>query len=361
MPPPSQDVHRQRQGGLDLLRVSACAMVVCYHYAFLGHQGGSTWFSYEPLAPIARYGILGVQLFFLISGWVVLASARSATARAFAIARAVRILPTFWISCATTTAVVVLLGSPAFSVKPLQFLSNMAVVPFLYRSLLPAAHRTAFVDTVYWTLSYEIKFYLSLGVLSGLRLLDRVEGFLWAWLLLTVASHFEFVPHAMELLLILNYSAYFIAGAFFQRIQADGLSPSRGLGVLASLLCALHQVRDQADQLRESFGASFSSPGLQIGVLVFFALLLALALGQLRFSSRTLSAMAAWTFPAYLLHQIIGYTLMNLVPPSTNSHVLFWGELLLVALIACLYARFVEKPVNRRFRASLERWLPSAA
>jgi len=358
MPPPSQNVHRQRQGGLDLLRVLACAMVVCYHYAFLGHQGGSTWFSYEPLALTARYGILGVQLFFLISGWVVLASARANTARAFAIARTVRILPTLWISCSATAAVVVLLGSPSFSVKPLQFLSNMAIVPLLYRSLLPAAHRTVFVDTVYWTLSYEIKFYLALGVLSGLRLLDRVEWFLWAWLLLAIASHFEFVPHAMELLLILNYGTYFIAGAFFQRIQSDGLTPLRGLGIFASLVCALGQVRIQADQLRESFGASFSTLGLQIGVFVFFALLFALSLGPPRFSHRGLSTMAAWTFPAYLLHQIIGYTLMNLVPPSTNPHLLFWGGLLLVALIAHLYTGFVETPVNRRFRALLEKWWP---
>ena len=202
MQPPSRNPLWQRQGGLDLLRLCACAMVVCYHYAFLGHNSGSTWFSYAPIGQAARYGILGVQLFFLISGWVVLASARAATTRAFAIARAVRILPTFWISCTTTAVVVALLGRPAFSVKLSQFLSNMAVVPLLYRSLLPAAHRTAFVDTVYWTLSYEIKFYLSLGLLSGFGLLNRVERFLWVWLLLTVASHFELVPHAMELLFI---------------------------------------------------------------------------------------------------------------------------------------------------------------
>jgi peptidoglycan/LPS O-acetylase OafA/YrhL len=53
------------------------------------------------LAPWARYGFLGVPIFFIISGYVIAYSAER-TAAAFAIARVSRIYPTF-LFCMTLT------------------------------------------------------------------------------------------------------------------------------------------------------------------------------------------------------------------------------------------------------------------
>lgn len=50
----------------------------------------------------ARFGYLGVDLFFLIGGFVIMMSAAHGTAQAFTASRAGRLLPAFWICCTAT-------------------------------------------------------------------------------------------------------------------------------------------------------------------------------------------------------------------------------------------------------------------
>jgi peptidoglycan/LPS O-acetylase OafA/YrhL len=68
-------MSRSRINELDVLRLFAALFVVCFHYAFRGHAAdGLSPISYPPLLPAAKYGYLGVQLFFMISGFVILMS-----------------------------------------------------------------------------------------------------------------------------------------------------------------------------------------------------------------------------------------------------------------------------------------------
>src|SRR2546427_494309 len=91
--PPQAD-HTSRVEALDLLRLVAVLAVVLYHFGFWGPAAGGMpampW-----LAPVAKYGFLGVPVFFIISGFVIAYSAEGRTAAGFAIARFSRIYPTF--------------------------------------------------------------------------------------------------------------------------------------------------------------------------------------------------------------------------------------------------------------------------
>jgi len=85
---------------IDLLRFIAAISVVFYHYAFIG----VTRPDYNPLVfpalvPIAKYGYLGVELFFIISGYVVLLSAQGKTVRQFFVSRVTRLYPAYWVAC----------------------------------------------------------------------------------------------------------------------------------------------------------------------------------------------------------------------------------------------------------------------
>ncbi len=60
-------VDNNRLNTIDLLRFAAAVLVVFYHYAFRGYAAdGMSVMPYPLLAPIAKYGYLGVDLFFLI-------------------------------------------------------------------------------------------------------------------------------------------------------------------------------------------------------------------------------------------------------------------------------------------------------
>lgn len=103
-----------RYYGLDLLRFLAALAVVLYHYTFRAYNSDNlSPVRYEELGQLTRYGYLGVQLFFMISGYVILLSMQGKTVRQFLIARMQRLFPAFWVACTLTFLVVRLWGTPS--------------------------------------------------------------------------------------------------------------------------------------------------------------------------------------------------------------------------------------------------------
>jgi peptidoglycan/LPS O-acetylase OafA/YrhL len=95
-----------------------------------------------------------------------------------------------------------------------------------------------------------------------------------------------------------------------------------------------------------------------VGALgVFFLAFFLIATG------RTASAASArWvvlgtlTYPLYLIHQNIGFTLFNLLNARVNAHVLMWGVTALMLLTAYLVTR-IERLVARPMKDALSRLL----
>lgn len=69
-----------RQPELDVLRGAAAMAVVMFHYFYKGPSEG--WIGVQQsaaLSAISAYGYLGVHLFFMISGYVIMMTAQAAT------------------------------------------------------------------------------------------------------------------------------------------------------------------------------------------------------------------------------------------------------------------------------------------
>lgn len=87
---------------LDLLRAISAMMVLMLHYLGSGSIERSrlqlltgSVLGFPDLAMPTRFGLLGVDYFFIISGVVIAWIAQGATLRSFAISRSARIVPTF--------------------------------------------------------------------------------------------------------------------------------------------------------------------------------------------------------------------------------------------------------------------------
>ncbi|PJI54488.1 hypothetical protein CTI14_14985, partial [Methylobacterium radiotolerans] len=105
--------------------------------------------AYPGLFAWTWFGWIGVELFFVISGFVIAYSAEHATARAFLRSRLLRLVPAVWI-CATLTALVSLA------------IGRMGSVPHVLRAYLDCVLFVPvepWLDGVYWTLGVEIAFY----------------------------------------------------------------------------------------------------------------------------------------------------------------------------------------------------------
>jgi len=334
---------------LDLARFVAAVLVVFFHWCFLFNIADASvhykpWLEFEPYA---RYGYLGVNLFFLISGFLIVQSAHLKTPLHFLGARITRLYPAYLACCALTYTVVSLTAAQPISAASLAY--NMTMMNGVIDSFrgVPATY----VDGVYWTLVIEWKFYALMFLLIALGQLARVERFLWLWLLACLA----YAIHPMRWLdtyLITAWGAYFVAGAAFFRACVGGWTRSRAGLVLISLGLCIAQAWQFAAELSVVHGKPFSALVIACLITSFFLFFFALTYRK-SFTPRVVSpwvvALGALSYPIYLLHQQIGAIVIQRYWSISNRYILL--ILLFVALVAM--AALVHFGIERRTWAAL--------
>ncbi|MEI9982743.1 MAG: acyltransferase [Aliidongia sp.] len=173
-----------RRNNFDALRFCAAASVIFSH-AFLIAEGseGNEWFA-RLTGGQTILGLVGVFVFFTISGYLVTGSYLSTgSAGRFALKRGLRIFPGLWVNL----LVVGLLLGPAISRLPLgEYLADPGLRDFFRNNVLLEATDTPLpgvmfsgndagriVNGALWTLRYELMMYvmvLLLGLAGLLRL-----------------------------------------------------------------------------------------------------------------------------------------------------------------------------------------------
>jgi len=139
-----------RSAGLDALRAFACAMVVAFHLHTVAGVG------FGPLDPFVDGGDSGVYVFFALSGYLLyrpFLRDGDTDLRAYAIKRAARILPGYFLALVALT----LLTRNSLPVEhPLPFLTIASSYSIPLRSFMGSA----------WTLSAEVLFYVTLPLIA---------------------------------------------------------------------------------------------------------------------------------------------------------------------------------------------------
>ena len=111
-----------------------------------------------------HFGTVGVDLFFVISGYIMWTTTerRDRGPLAFWLARIVRIVPLYWIFTATYIAAALITPESFFAVKldPVHIIKSFLFIPATHPTLGLAAP----VYTLGWTLNYEMFFYLLFGL-----------------------------------------------------------------------------------------------------------------------------------------------------------------------------------------------------
>jgi len=332
---------------IDLLRFAAAFSVLLYHYTF--RSSGTdirVAVTFPELAPIFKYGYLGVELFFVISGFVVLLTALGRNARQFVVSRATRLYPAYWSCVAITFVTILLLGGDLYSATFPQFLVNL--------TMLQEFAEVSPIDGVYWTLTIELKFYLLVFLLVLARQIHHLQQFLGAWLL--ASAFLDYFPgyNAIRFFLFPGYSYFFIAGAAFLLIRLHGISPYRLLLLAASYVGALHFGVVEGSTLARFFRGEFDPLVIALILSLFFGLFYLIALGKTKSLGRPgFIVIGALTYPLYLLHQRIGFMLFNALAPHAPRYVLL--AVVIMSMIGLAYA--VHRLIERRYAGHLKRFV----
>src|ERR1043165_9593655 len=99
-----------------------------FHYTFHGPQNHAWPGSFPVLSQIFKYGYLGVDVFFILSGFVILLTAYEKDAIGFTIARMVRLYPAYWLCVSLTALAIVLGGAAGHRVTPGQYFANLTMI-----------------------------------------------------------------------------------------------------------------------------------------------------------------------------------------------------------------------------------------
>jgi peptidoglycan/LPS O-acetylase OafA/YrhL len=354
-PRPADPARAPRLAGLDGVRFLAAAGVLVYHYTVRdSHAWGRPPAEMFPeLGGWVVYAALGPELFFVISGFVILMTAWGRSVPDVVSSRVARLFPAYWTCVLLTGALLLWIWPGGKDVTGGQVALNLTMVQSLFE--------VGNVDGVYWTLWAELRFYALIVLLTAIGITRR-RVVLFATLWPTAALVADGVgPGWLRTVLVAQYAPLFAAGMLLFVVHREG--HSRGLWALVAAntgAAAWLVVPDQLEQQLRNTGESPSGPVLGLLVAACVALVAAVTLTRAaRVRWRWLTAAGALTYPLYLIHEHWGWWVIAHVYPAVPPWVAFvlaaGFSLALAAVVHHGVERRVGPPLRRAVRRGLER------
>ena len=358
--------------GLDVLRLTAVTMVMLYHFTFwdLLPRQPLSGFSGMPSLAWGRHmhwGWVGVEIFFVISGFVIAFTSSNTQPKAFLQSRLVRLAPANWIA-----ATIILALLP---------MTNANGMP-LWHHLLTYAETLVFwplnaMDGVWWTLGVEIDFYLIVWWLIKSDHQDRLETLAFRWSCLSLVFwvvalgvSYSFRGQAagsgatiealvnkaignryLQLLLI-QHAPLFALGVATYKAATDGLTRDRTTRMaLLTATCWL-EIVGQNDLIARNAATTLSP----FPALVVWTAAMAILAASIAWNERVTSAFAerakalrfvgVATYPMYLLSNAVGIAVLLIALPVHGAWAVW--EAVGAGFAAALIVAWLPEPLVRR-------------
>lgn len=354
---PPKSAGGGRLPALDALRLLAALSVMAFHFLGIQHNWhiwGENPGTFAPAAHNASlYGFLGVEFFFLISGFVICMSSWGRTVKQFFISRIARLYPAYWFAILLSAAVIA--AFPVAYWNANDHLSLRLVVANL--TMAPSALHAEMFDGVVWTLWVEARFYLLMAAMVAIGMnYRRMLAFCGLWLmaaLVVMDTHSTFLDEFV----LSQYTGVFVAGIavylmrrFGQNLVLWGLLGFAWALELTELYSRMSgRAYDNGKPLSWGIAATLITVGLVLLILVAIG-----PLGRIRW--RWLTTAGVMTYPLYLTHQALGIPMIVML--RHHAHALGRTVTLAVVvvsmlLLAWLIHRFVERPSSKWLKRGL--------
>ncbi len=307
---------------LDSIRAVAALSVCLYHFVC----GPIGFFPNENVLHFFTFGAYGVQLFFVISGFIIPWSLYAKSYKIkhyghFLLKRFLRLEPPYIVSI--IVALVVIFLKNQSSQSDVQITASQV---FLHIGYFIPFSDYKWISDVYWTLAIEFQFYLFMGLfyflLVNKRVFLRILAYLVVLSLAFVGSD-RFVLYWLPVFLLGNVLFLFITKQI-GKIE---------FGILLALI--------------------FTQIAFLMPVPVFFSSLIPVAaiLFMFNFSNPILDWLGKISYSIYLIHAIIGTPTINVLSHYAHNYftkvlVLLFGVALSICFSYFLF-KYVEKPSKK--------------
>ncbi|RVU01506.1 acyltransferase [Mucilaginibacter limnophilus] len=326
---------------LDAFRGIAAVMVVCFHYVMNTEFGHS----------IFKVGVTGVDLFYLISGYVIFMTVEGRENwKNFIVSRFSRLYPPFWSALLFTSALYLIFKKDTLT--PVMFIGNLTMIPHILG--------IEEIDHSYWSLAVEVVFYVLILIALLTKQIKNIEKWSAVGLVLLVLFHFVSPLLHVEGLLFkisyriefLNQAPLFIAGIIFYKMHHERPTLYRHLLVLCSfvLACFMHPKGRALQHI------SFTEHTIML--MIYFAMFYLFIYGLIGWIANTGTLfLGKISYSLYLIHQyfslrILIPSLMDAGLPHLHACIV---SLLIVIITAAGFAYFIEYPLHDKIRAYLKR------
>jgi exopolysaccharide production protein ExoZ len=299
----------------------------------------------------AILGFAGVDLFFVISGFVMVWVTRGDQGKAsalpgFWLARFLRIYPLWWLVLSAVVAV--------WMIRPAWVYASHLTDPDILRSYLLFPAKELPLHAVGWTLIHEVWFYLVFGLLllAPARLLPVLLA-LWAVIVTSASLAFPSPSDPVLRLIRHPLTLEFVMGAAVGLAASKRWFPSPRVmlqaGCLILLLCLL--------SIRTAPQAAFEVEWSRVGLFGVPAALIIwgwVGLEQAGDSTapRWAQALGNWSYGLYLVHVLVFVAAGRLAAPFSREGPLDNLVLLAIALGGAIFAAYVmhilfERPMQK--------------
>ncbi|MFJ8199986.1 acyltransferase family protein [Streptomyces sp. NPDC096152] len=341
---------RPRLYVIDGIRLIAALMVVLHHYAGtrrLNQPGNAIWG--RPVSEImptvfhlASFGWIGVEIFFVISGFVICMSCWGRAPKDFFVSRVIRLYPAYWVAVAFTVTVLLVLPGAWRRPQGRDILLNL--------TMLQSGSGVPNVDLVYWTLWSELRFYLLFTVVVAMGLTyRRVVVFCCVW---GAAAMLAPVSKFPLLVLVADPSStwYFVAGLALYLMHRFGQDL-----LLWGILAMAWLMGQRELGLRVAYEGVSSWRGSLLIFTAFLLFMVAVALGRTdRVRWKWLATAGCLTYPLYLMHYVAGTTLISRLRDTMDARLLLALLVAAFLVLSWLVHHLVERPSARLLKRGLD-------
>ncbi len=313
--------NKKRIGIIETIRGLAALAVCLFHFSVCNvpFEGSTEYF-----VKVAAYGWLGVESFFVLSGFIIPYALSNADYKLsqffrFLLRRCVRIEPAYLVSI----MLVLILGylaekAPGFHGK--EFTPGLENI-LLHIGYLPAHFGYTWLLPVYWSLEAELHYYIIIGLCFTFIWKNNFN--LYIGLALGLAASF-FIP-----LNVFRFMPFFIMGIVTCAKKAGKINTVVFYLILAAA-CIVCLIR----------GIGWEMPAI--------GLITALLIMYVEFTTVITDFLGKISFSLYLIHVPVGGKILNILGRYAQSELQVWGAIivaLLVTIIASyIFYRLIEYP-----------------